>query len=50
MVAAGNLLFLWGEPYSTAGEAKGYAHWFYLGSSFALAYYGNQYPSAGTIG
>ena len=46
-MSAEALLFLWGEPYSTAGDAKRYAHWFYLGSSFALAYSGNQYTSAG---
>ena len=46
-MSAEALLFLWGEPYSTAGDAKRYAHWFYLGSSFALADYGNQYTSAG---
>src|SRR5262245_2279411 len=46
-MSAEALLFLWGEPYSTAGDATHYAHWFYLGSSFALAHYGNQYTSAG---
>ena len=46
-MSAEALLFLWGEPYSTAGDAKRYAHWFYLGSSFALADYGSQYTSAG---
>jgi hypothetical protein len=38
----GFLLFLWGEPYYTAGEASRYAHWYYLGSSFGLANYSNQ--------
>ncbi len=28
------LQFLWGEPYNTAGDARRYAHWYYLGSSF----------------
>jgi hypothetical protein len=42
------LRFLWGEPYSTAGDANRYAHWFYLGSSFALADDGNQYSNFGT--
>src|SRR5262245_18955387 len=26
------LRFLWGEPYYTAGDARRYAHWYYLGS------------------
>ena len=42
-MSAEALLFLWGSPYSTAGDARRYAHWYYLGSSFALAAYGNQY-------
>jgi hypothetical protein len=46
-MSAEALLFLWGEPYSTAGDARRYAHWFYLGSSFGLADHGNQYTSAG---
>ena len=29
--------------YYTAGDARRYAHWYYLGSSFGLAAYGNQY-------
>jgi hypothetical protein len=41
------LLFLWGEPYYTAGDASRYAHWYYLGSSFDLAAYGNQYSKFG---
>jgi hypothetical protein len=41
-MSADALLFLWGEPYYTAGEASRYAHWYYLGSSFGLANYGNQ--------
>ena len=32
-MSADALLFLWGEPYSTAGDARRYAHWYYLGSS-----------------
>ena len=46
-MSAEALFFLWGEPYSTAGDAKRYAHWFYLGSSFALADSGNQYTNFG---
>ena len=46
-MSAEALRFLWGEPYSTAGDAQRYAHWFYRGSSFALADYDNQYTSAG---
>ena len=42
-MSAEALLFLWGSPYYTAGDARRYAHWYYLGSSFALATYGNQY-------
>ena len=41
------LLFLWGNPYSTAGDAKRYAHWYYLGSSFSMAASGNQYRDFG---
>jgi hypothetical protein len=33
-MSADALLFLWGDPYNTAGEARRYAHWYYLGSSF----------------
>src|SRR5215813_9558343 len=32
-MSADALLFLWGEPYSTAGDARRYARWHYLGSS-----------------
>ena len=42
-MSAEALLFLWGSPYYTAGDARRYAHWYYLGSSFGLATYGNQY-------
>jgi hypothetical protein len=44
-MSAEALLFLWGEPYYTAGDARRYAHWYYLGSSFDLAAHGNQYSS-----
>jgi len=33
-MSADALQFLWGEPYNTAGDARRYAHWYYLGSSF----------------
>jgi len=46
-MSAEALLFLWGDPYYTAGDAQRSAHWFYLGSSFALAEYGNQYSNFG---
>ena len=42
-MSAEALLFLWGDPYYTAGDAQHYAHWYYLGSSLALAESGNQY-------
>src|SRR5262249_18703346 len=42
-MSAEALLFLWGDPYYTAGDAQRYAHWYYLGSSLALAVSGNQY-------
>jgi hypothetical protein len=35
--------FFWGAPYYTQGSAKRYAHWYYLGSPFALTTAGNQY-------
>ena len=31
----------------TAGDARRYAHWDYLGSSFGLADYGNHYYHSG---
>ena len=46
-MSAEALRFLWGEPYDTAGEAERYAHWFYLGSSMALAEAGNDYQTPG---
>src|SRR5215467_12442448 len=41
-MSAEALLFLWGSPYYTAGDARRYAHWYYLGSSLGLADYSNQ--------
>ncbi len=46
-MSAEALLFLWGSPYYTAGDASRYAHWYYLGSSLGLADYSNQYYNAG---
>ena len=46
-MSAEALLFLWGDPYSTAGDARRYAHWYYLGSSFSMAASGNQYRDFG---
>ena len=46
-MSAEALLFLWGSPYYTAGDASRYAHWYYLGSSLGLADDGNQYYYAG---
>ena len=46
-MSAAALLFLWGEPYYTDGDARRYAHWYYLGSSLSLAEYGNQYYNSG---
>ena len=46
-MSAEALLFLWGEPYYTSGDARRYAHWYYLGSSLGLANYGNQYYYSG---
>jgi len=41
-MSADALLFVWGEPYYTAGDARQSAHWHYLGSSFGRRPYGNQ--------
>jgi hypothetical protein len=46
-MSADALLFVWGEPYATAGDANLSAHWYYLGSSLALAEHGNQYRNFG---
>ena len=46
-MSAEALLFLWGEPYETAGDARRYAHWSYLGSSFSMAASGHQYCDVG---
>jgi hypothetical protein len=39
--------FLWGEPYLQKGRTNHYGHWYYLGSSLALATSGNQYYNFG---
>src|SRR5881409_1581768 len=46
-MSADALRFLWGEPYNTAGDARRYAHWYYLGSSLSMAASGNQYRDFG---
>ena len=46
-MSADALQFLWGAPYATAGEVRGSAHWWYLGSSLGLAGSGNQYRAGG---
>ena len=46
-MSAEALRFLWGDPYDTAGDARRYAHWYYLGSSFSMAASGNQYRDFG---
>ncbi len=46
-MSAEALRFLWGDPYDTAGDARRYAHWYYLGSSFSMAASGNQYHDFG---
>jgi hypothetical protein len=44
-MSAEALLFIWGEPYYTAGDARLSAHWHYLGSSFARGF--SIYPRGG---
>jgi hypothetical protein len=46
-LSADALLFLWGEPYYTVGDARRSAHWYYLGSSMELTAHGNQYNNFG---
>jgi hypothetical protein len=46
-MSADALFFLWGEPYSTAGDARWSAHWYDLGSSLDLAMRGKQYRNFG---
>jgi hypothetical protein len=42
-MSAEALLFVWGKPYYTDGDARRSAHWHYLGSSLSLGGSGNQY-------
>ena len=44
-MSAEALLFVWGEPYATNGDARRYAHWHYLGSSFGRG--PSHYPVGG---
>ena len=46
-MSAEALVFVWGEPSSTAGDARRSAHWYYLGSSMDLGARGNQYRKEG---
>jgi hypothetical protein len=46
-MSAEALLFVWGEPYYTEGEARRAAHWHYLGSSLALGASGNRHSNGG---
>lgn len=48
-MSAAALRFVWGEPYYTAGRARHYEHWYYLGSSIGLATSGNQYGRFGNM-
>jgi len=41
-MSAEALRFVWGDPYYTAGDARHYAHWHYLGSSFGRSNTGNR--------
>jgi hypothetical protein len=42
-MSAEALLFVWGKPYYTDGDARRSAHWHYLGSSLSLGASGNRY-------
>jgi hypothetical protein len=44
-MSAEALRFVWGDPYYTDGDARRYAHWHYLGSSFGRG--NSSYPSGG---
>jgi hypothetical protein len=47
-ISAEALLFVWGEPEYTEGDAQRSAHWHYLGSSLALGASGNQSTNFGS--
>jgi hypothetical protein len=44
-MSAEALLFVWGEPYMTEGDARRAAHWHYLGSSLGRS--ASQNPRLG---
>ncbi len=46
-MSAEALRFVWGDPYYTAGDARRYSHWFYLGSSFGRGNYSNHLWNSG---
>ncbi|MGQ4810308.1 hypothetical protein NKDENANG_03765 [Candidatus Entotheonellaceae bacterium PAL068K] len=48
-MSAEAMRFLWGEPYEAVGHTDHYEHWFYLGSSVALADYVTPYHRGGTM-
>jgi hypothetical protein len=48
-MSAEAMYFLWGEPFYTIGYTGHYEHWYYQGSSFSLAEYGNQPSDSGTV-
>ncbi len=48
-MSAEALRFVWGEPHYTAGSARHYAHWYYLGSSIMLAASGNERLRSGNL-
>jgi hypothetical protein len=47
-MSAEALRFVWGDPYYTDGDARRYAHWHYLGSSFGRGAYRNSPWSFGS--
>jgi len=47
-MSAEALLFVWGQPYYTDGDARRSAHWHYLGSSLGLGAAGNEYYNFGS--
>src|SRR5262245_65409032 len=49
-MSAEALLFVWGEPYDTAGDARRSAHWQYLGSWVGRHAYGTTRGGCGDRG
>jgi hypothetical protein len=47
-MSAEALRFLWGEPHYTIGYTGRHEHWYYQGSTFWLAKYGNSPTWGGT--